>query len=188
MKLTLRSTGPAELEDSDLGAALRYRASKNKKTNAELTRTITDYLVEVKGMKVLRIQKSTDLTQIVAEVEFSVNQGAKMFGSKVKDTPDRASNEGFSKTYKGFYKSVREILDEQKAKKKDYIGFDDLYEQLINETDAKGVKKFVRNGVPIEMSRFKQYLSASQLDPKRNQMMKGVKHDKTGEGLNLKDL
>lgn len=69
-----------------------------------------------------------------------------------------------------------------------YISFDDLYNLLINVEDSKGNKKFIRNGLPIEKKRFKQYLSSSQLDPKRNPRLKGVKHDKSGEGLDFRNL
>jgi len=180
MKLSLKSIGTAELGDQDLGAALRMWANESKTNSSMLTKIITDYLVRAKNMKVLKLQKSPTHDKIVVGVEFEQDEGATMIGQAPKEKIVRSTNEGFTKNFRGFYKSVRAIIDEQKAKGKSVINLDDLYALLLKETDAKGNKLFVRGGVPMEKTRFVQYLSPSQLDPKKVPSMKGVKHDKNG--------
>ena len=183
MKINVRSVGAAELEDSDLASALRHWAIKNKTNSKELSKMVTDYLTETKGVKVFKIQKSDDLSKIVAEVEFSPENAL----------PERKDEPAFRRKFNGFYSSVRAILEVLKTKKKkNYIEFEDLYKILLEQKDDNGDKLFVKDGQALAYEKFRQYLTESQINPRPpkrpNPSMKGVKHHRNGKGLDLSNL
>lgn len=129
-------------------------------------------------VKKLQYEKFFDIIAIAEDEE----GGAKEIGAVEKEEKvERQTNEGFKRNWTGFYQAVREIIDYQSSKKKNFISYEDLYEELQSVPDERGKPRFVRNGVPIEMKRFKQYLSPSQISRQAN--MKGVKIDRNREGL-----
>jgi hypothetical protein len=182
---------PMEVESSEVLESVMYWANKNKTNSSELSKMIMTYFTEQKNMKVLKVQRSEDMSQIIAEVETdlsnitngSINGSTKLMGKPPKvPTVKRASNEGFTRKNKGFYSYVRECIDELKSKGRNSVEFDELYEMLLASGDGRGNSAFIKDGKAIEKWRVKQYLTKSQME-KNSVIMKGIKRNKDNTGL-----
>ena len=147
----------------------------------DLLPIISNYIEETYGYPIAKLQRSKDADKIIAIIDHTKDGGAQRMDTQKKAKTERRSNEGFSRRWMGFYPTIQEIVEEAKAKKKTYLDFDDLYEQLLSTADVKGHPKFIRNGEPIEPSRVKQYLSPSQLA--KTPQTKGMKWDKKNQRL-----
>jgi hypothetical protein len=183
MEITFKGPAIVNLASSDLIEAFKHYASNDLIFEAmkslkskELTKIISEYLKTKKGMQVIKVQKYNNLEKVVAEVKY--DQGARLIK---EETPERAAPENYSVRFTGFYDAIKEIIAELRAKKKNSISFEDLYKEIIEFEDSKGVKMFVKNGVPIEKWRFKQYLTKSQLA--RYDSMRGIKRNSDGTGI-----
>lgn len=181
MKTTNHTVGTLQFEDSDLLDVFRNWAKKNSQA---FTLEINAYLKQ-KGFTVKKIQKSPDLTTVLAEYESVTDEGVRLAGSP-RPPIQRASNSGFTRKYVGFYSCVIDIIHERHNLHE--ISFDDLYIAILELEDAKGVKLFWKkdqHGVlqPMEKSRFMQYLTPSQIDPIRNPKFRGISIKPDGTGL-----
>jgi hypothetical protein len=106
------------------------------------------------------------------------------FGSEVKPPVVRESNEGFSRDFVGFYSAILEIIGDNYLRGE--ISYNSLYYHLL-QFEVNGKKPFwkVKDGerLPMEKWRFIQYLTPSQICPKRNPRFKGIQVKKDGTGL-----
>lgn len=183
MKLTYKGSAEAKLEKEDIVNAFKSFASSdqlfeaikdiNKKNPKEVTRIITQYL-ESKGMEVNKVQKDSDLTKVVADVIYG--EGAKNIVPSAMST--QSANNVQNRRWLGFYETVSSLIDKHRKKKKTFISYKDLYEELIGVENSEGEKMFVKENEPIEFSRFRQYLSNSQMARQTN--MAGVEAKKKG--------
>lgn len=183
--------GTIGVDDSDLLLAVKKWATKNQTNRSALSKMVIEFFQEERNMKVLKVQR-TD-SGMVAEVEAdfktaydlasttTISDKIKLHGTPKREKIQRASNEGFTRSNKGFYTHVMEIIEDYIKRGKNYISFEDMHEELMSIPGHNGKPKFERDGKPIEMSRVRQYLSTSQL--KKNPITKGVKRDKEGTGL-----
>jgi hypothetical protein len=161
MKLNLKTTGFVEI------------------TNEDLFMIISDYLKHNQNVDLKKLQK--DEKKMVAIVERNVDEGASLIAKENTKVGRSEDKQNRVKRYMGFYEAVADILNDLKSKKKNFITWDELYDELILMQDNKGNKKFVINGEKIPMTKVKQYLSPSQI--KRQPGLKGVNPDKKNGGL-----
>lgn len=181
MKASLKVTGIVELDESEVAQALKLVVLKRAN---DLLSAVTEVIREKTGYIPTKIQKDDDLNKIVAFIDHDVDQGggASPIGKGPKSPINRSSNAGFDRRWTGFYKTAKEIFDEERAKKKHSLSFMDFYNKLVDFDDVRtGGKLFTKKNPvtgameSIEMTRVKQYLTPSQL--KKTPQMKGVKWD-----------
>ncbi|HYG02034.1 MAG TPA: hypothetical protein VD927_06280 [Chryseosolibacter sp.] len=187
-------TGTIGVDDNDLLLAVKKWAGRNKSNGTALGKMIIDFFQDERGMKVLRVQRSEN-GGMMAEVDLDfktayelaskskgkISNSIKLHGTPKKEKIKRSSNEGFTRSNKGFYSYVAEIIEEYKGNGKSHITFEELHDALMSVPDEKGKPKFEKEGEPIEIGRVKQYLTPSQIA--RNPIVKGLKRDKEGRGL-----
>lgn len=174
MKFTQKTTGIAEITDKDLLPIIK------------------DWMRDQHGYTVTKLERGKD--KMVVHFVSESDGGVKAFGKPTKDKIERASNEGFQRRWVGVYEAIGEILDSKRKHKKNFISWEDLYEELLAVEDGSGRPKFEKDGKRIEMERVKQYCSPSQIERQAMRKLKdgtiagqknlrGVKPDKKLGGL-----
>lgn len=181
MKASLKVTGVVELDETEVAQALKLVVLKRA---TDILSAVTAVVKEKTGYIPTKIQKDEDLSKIVAFIDQDVDQGggARPIGKGPRSPINRSSNAGFDRRWTGFYRTAKEVFDEEKAKKRHTLSFMDFYNKLLDFDDVRtGGKLFIKKNhvtgemEPIEMTRVKQYLSPSQL--KKTPQMKGIKWD-----------
>lgn len=178
MKRNLTTTGSIELEPEDLVTAARDYLMANED---KLILFLKDYLKRTENVLVKKVERSGD--RVVAIVEGYFDEGARRFSSESKTRGTKKALGGHRKPFVGFYDHTLDIIEAQRKRKKTFISWEDLREELLSIADGKGKPKFEMDGEPIEMSRIKQYLAPSQI--KRQKNLRGVKVDKLKGGLHI---
>lgn len=165
-KLTVQ--GAIELTESQLLKAFRLLVLKQ---SPDVTDAVTRVIQEEYDLTPSRIERDKELTKVVAFIDSPFDAiGAGAF----------AKHQPFTRRWKGFYNSAKDIFDELRKKNKHAISFQEFYDRVLQVQDPAGGKRFIKKDeegkqVKIEEWRVKQYTSPSQL--KKTPQMKGIKWD-----------
>jgi hypothetical protein len=169
----------ALFEDSDLFVVLKNWAQENAQ---DFSKYLINYLSR-QGYKVAEIQRTADLSRVIAKYTIERNEGVTLIGTEQKSPVQRSSNAGFSRQFTGFYQAILDIVHEHHALGQ--VSFDKLYDELL-KVEVNGKKSFwyldESNLLqPMPRWRFNQYLCPSQIDPQRNVKFRGIRV--SGSGL-----
>jgi hypothetical protein len=140
MKSTIKRTAQFELEVADVN------------------KIISEYLQRTEGVAVKSIKRdSNGKVFVVGDLDESTPKQTRGLEE------GKGANAGYSRRWTGFYESIGMIFDQLRKKKKNFISYNDLYEELLDLEDDNGKKLFIRDKKPIEKDRFRQYISKSQI-------------------------
>jgi hypothetical protein len=186
MKATLKVTGTMVLTDDDLFTVLKDYAEGHRQ---ELTPIILNYIKKMYGYTPTKVQyppKEKGLQNIAVIIDSDVDEGAKPLGY-FKPAKIVNSAEGFKRTWTGLYAAIGEVIDQQRSRKKKFIGWEDLRAELLDMEDDAQKKLFVKNGEELPLGVIKHRMAQSQIDrqSKGQPNLKGVKVDKRNQGLSF---
>jgi hypothetical protein len=145
-----------ELNEGDLFQAWRddvmLKADK-KQLQVSMTRIVNGWLERKHNITAKDIKFSDDFSKAEVSIEYTPN-------SKNEGLFKLGVSEGGRgpKKWLGFYEAAEEIFKKARSKKKDFMSFDEFYDELLKTKGADGKARFIKNVEPIEVQKVKQYL------------------------------